>query len=92
VDYSTTDPSNTALAIGFWARASSGYGTSAYAAVDRIIEIDPGFAQASEYTMIMSADTSVPEPASLVLAGGGIVGTLAMRRLKAVATGILGLN
>jgi hypothetical protein len=59
-----------------------------HAFVDPVITIDPSFAQASDYSLIFSADVSpgvggpasVPEPGTLALIGGGLTMLIARRR------------
>jgi hypothetical protein len=60
--------------------------------VDPIITIDPSFANASNYSILVSPDitqaagngpaSSVPEPASLVLLGTGVIGVIGTMRQK----------
>jgi hypothetical protein len=58
------------------------YPTKVSAQVDPVIAIDPGFANASLYTIEFSTDSTVPEPATFVTMISAICALLAAARLR----------
>jgi hypothetical protein len=59
---------------------SSTEGTGSFsAALDPTVEINPSFADASEFSLVFSPNVSVPEPSALTLGSLGLLGMLGLK-------------
>lgn len=78
-------PSNYVLSfsIGAGGLATADFlnGSSYSASVDPMVEIDPNFAQANQFSLVVSPSPT-PEPGSLVMFGSGVLGLAAMVRRR----------
>jgi len=89
-EQSFTVNSGDLLSVELATSAELNFGAAAYAVVDPFFEIDPTFAAANNYSLVLSAGignappASVPEPSSLVLVGAALVGMRVLVRRGSV--------
>jgi hypothetical protein len=76
---SLTVESNTLADVGVSLSGDSELGSGSFSAnVDPTVEIDPTFADASEFTLVFSPDVSAPEPGTAVFALAAFFGLASM--------------